>query len=196
MDTRYLLPLILALGVVLCSCSSLNPLKKPDDSKPAKEEKTLVIPVCSTAQEQYAYASMYKRRQVVISEPKRRAEQTRRIAECYEKVVGSFPDDATYTPVAYLELGDCAARVEDHRKALEYYDLARQKYSGNEYVQCRSLLSKARIYDRQGRFEDAKVIYKDIMDGYSGSNNAAVRDLAKKAEGGYYQLRQKPKKAL
>src|SRR5690606_15945003 len=104
-------------------------------SQADKAEGALVIPTHPTAQTQYGFAKVYHNSQLISPELSRRKTQMARISSAYEKVIQNFPQDQQFTPLAMMELGDCAAQADDMTKARGYYAQARAGFPQNEYVQ-------------------------------------------------------------
>jgi tetratricopeptide (TPR) repeat protein len=155
-----------------------------------KAEKELVIPDFPSAKEQFQFAKMYQGSQLVQPELERRRVQMNKIGQYYQRVLVNFPNDPEYVPLTYLELGDCAAQSDEFDLSISYYQKA-QAGSQNEFINARSQYSIARIYDSQGRYVDAKAIYKRIMDQYGKTENGRVRDVAARSAKLYMTVHEK-----
>jgi len=172
---------ILVLTTLFSGCSGkLSGSAKVD-------EKALVIPDFPTANEQFQYAKFYQNSQLISPELDRRRNQMMKIGQCFNRVLINFPNDTVYVPLTYLELGDCAAQSDEFLKAIEFYQQAGAS-SQDDFVQARSQYSIARIYNIQGKYEEAKAIYKSIIDRYSKSESGKVRDVVKRSAQLYYQV--------
>lgn len=158
------------------------------------EQKKLVIPDYPTAKDQFSFALAYAQAQVISPDAKRRHVQIGKIMQAFEKVIANFPADTSVVPRTFLELGDCAATDGDLKKARQYYQTALAKYPNDDYIQARGTFSIGRLQDVEGNHEDAKLSYKEVMDRFGTSQLAAVRDIAKKASRGYYQVQEQPRK--
>jgi tetratricopeptide (TPR) repeat protein len=155
-----------------------------------KSEPKLVVPVCSTPQEQFAYATVYQRTQILHGEEDKRAGQLDKIIQCYEAVCTNFPNDVVFTPIAYLEIADCVNLKGDQKKAIQMYDAAISKYPDNDYLQARSLTAIGKSYDMLGKNEKAKTYYKQVMDRFADSEKNSIRDIVKRANHLYYTLKE------
>jgi len=151
------------------------------------DEKALVIPDFPTANEQFQYAKFYQNSQLISPELDRRRDQMLKIGQCYNRVLTNFPNDSVYVPLTYLELGDCAAQSDEFPKAIEFYQQAGAS-SQDDFVQSRSQYSIARIYNIQGKYEEAKAIYKSIIDRYGKTESGRTRDVVKRSAQLYYQV--------
>lgn len=151
------------------------------------DENALVIPDFPTAKDQFQFARMYQNSQLIAPELERRRGQMAKIGECYQRVITNFPNDQTYVPLTYLELGDCAAQSDELQMALSYYEKANAA-SQDDFVKARAQYSTARIYDIQKRYEEAKAIYKSIMEQYGKSESGKVRDVVNRSAQLYFKV--------
>jgi tetratricopeptide (TPR) repeat protein len=154
------------------------------------DENALVIPDFPSADEQFKFARMYQNAQLIAPELDRRRLQMQKIGECYHRVITNFPNDSVYVPLTYLELGDCAAQSDEFDMAVNYYQQAAAR-SQDDFVLARSQYSIARIYDSKGRFEEAKAMYKDIIEKYGKSESGKVRDVVTRAGQLYVKVHEK-----
>jgi tetratricopeptide (TPR) repeat protein len=177
-------PYWILLLPLLTACATIGRDKPP----PPVE---LVVPACPSAQAQFAYAKTFQGSLIMSGEKERRRDQLNRIAQCYEKVVNSFPDDRVYTPLAYLEMADSTAHGGDAKLAVSMYRAAIQKWPEIEYIYARSLLSIGRLQDGTGQFEEAKQTYTELRERFSGSKSEKVNAMVKAADSAYYQMREK-----
>ncbi|MBX7247255.1 MAG: tetratricopeptide repeat protein [Candidatus Sumerlaeaceae bacterium] len=182
--TSYLIRTLLLAFVCLLM---LPPLA----AKPKEEEQTLVIPDFESAKEQYAFAMLYQRKQVISPDKKRRDIQLAKIVECHEAVLRNFPNDPTYTPLSALAIADAMTGRQDFKGAIARYEQIQKIYPENDYVQARAMYSIARCDDSLGQFESAKQLYRKIMDSYTNSENSGIREIASKSKALYYQVRDK-----
>lgn len=158
--------------------------------KDKSDENALVIPDFPTAKEQFQFARIYQNSQLIAPELNRRQLQMQKIGECYQRVLTLFPNDSVYVPLTYLELGDCAAQSDQFDMALNYYQQAGAS-SQDDFVQARSQFSIARIYDTQRRYEEAKAIYKNIIERYGKSESGKVQEVVARSKGLYVQVHEK-----
>lgn len=172
----------ITLPLVLAGCAGKA---GGGSSKVAEEE--LVIPDFPDARTQFNFAKTYQANQLIMPDLDRRRVQMTKIAQCYHKVLQNFPNDPVYVPLSYFELGDCAAQSDDFAGAIGFYQRA-QSVSQEEFVQARGTFSIARIYGLQGRHEEAKALYKSIMDRFSKSESGRVRDVVTRAAQQYYKV--------
>lgn len=193
--TARVLRILLVATAVACAfagCSSLNKLKPESDSPVATE---LVIPDFATAREQYSYAASFQRAQVLSTDRKKRDGQLERIATVHARVVQLFPDDRVFTPLSELAIADCYATQDQQEQAIAEFQRIVQRHPGNDYIQARGLYSIARSMDRLGQYEQAKGIYRQVMERYATSEKEIVRIIGKKAEANYLQVREQPANA-
>ncbi|MCX7718100.1 MAG: tetratricopeptide repeat protein [Candidatus Sumerlaeaceae bacterium] len=190
--TVKLLPIVLvASGAagVLVGCSTLANVTKKD-APPAPTE--LVIPDFPTAREQYSYAASFQRAQVLSTDRKKRDAQLERIASVHARVVQLFPDDRVFTPLSELAIADCRASQDRQQEAIAAFQRVVQRHPENDYIQARGLYSIARSMDRLGQYEQAKGIYRQVMERYANSEKEIVRIIGKKAQANYLQVREQP----
>lgn len=190
--TGAVLPILLVALVALgmaTGCSSLNMTKSKSDAPQATE---LVIPDFPTAREQYSYAAAFQRAQVLSTDRAKRDAQLDRIASVHGRVVQLFPDDRVFTPLSELAIADCYASQDNQQKAIAEFQRIVQRHPGNDYVQARGLYSIARSLDRLGQYEQAKGIYRQVMERYANSEKEIVRIIGKKAQANYLQVREQP----
>jgi tetratricopeptide (TPR) repeat protein len=180
--TRNMFVPITFLIFFLAGCAGLS-------SQADKAESALVIPTHPTAQSQYGFAKVYHNSQLISPELSRRKAQMARISSAYEKVVQNFPQDTQFTPLAMMEMGDCAAQADEMAKARGYYAQARAAYPQNEYVQARVLFSEGKLLEAEGKFVESKAVFKQVMDRFGKSESVRVRDVAQRASTLYYQVR-------
>ncbi len=154
------------------------------------DENALVIPDFPSAKEQFQFAKMYQGSQLIAPELDRRRLQMDKIGECYHRVLTNFPNDTVYVPLTYLELGDGAAQSDQLDKAISYYQQALSS-SSDEFIQARGKYSIGRIYDTKGQFEQAKAVYKGIIDEFGKSESGKVRDVVNRAAQLYVTVREK-----
>jgi tetratricopeptide (TPR) repeat protein len=193
--TVKLLPILLAasgFAAVLSGCSSLANVTKKDDAPAATE---LVIPDFPTAREQYSYAASFQRAQVLSTDRKKRDAQLDRIASVHARVVQLFPDDRVFTPLSELAIADCLASQDRQQEAIAAFQRVVQRHPENDYIQARGLYSIARSMDRLGQYEQAKGIYRQVMERYANSEKEIVRIIGKKAQANYLQVREQPANA-
>jgi tetratricopeptide (TPR) repeat protein len=158
------------------------------------EPSKLVIPDYPTAKEQYQFALIYERSQFLAPEMPRRKEQVKKVCQCYQRVIDDFPQDGTYAPRAYLQLGDCAMKVSQAEEAMQYYRTVLAMAPNDEYLQARALFSMAQVYDSKKEYETGKTIYKDVMDRFGTSSNGGVRSVVSAASSMYYTVHEQPAK--
>ncbi|MGI8905075.1 MAG: tetratricopeptide repeat protein [Candidatus Sumerlaeaceae bacterium] len=182
-NTRFI-PHILALLFCCCWCGNAVAAKET--------EKKLVIPDYPCAKDQYNFALMYEKAQFMSTVPEQRRQQMIKIAQCYQRVIDSFPQDLEFTSRALLQIGDCHAKISEPYQAIRYYEVVLNSASEDEYLQARALFSVAQMHDAKKEYEAAKHVYKEVMDRYGTSGNAAVRDLTKRASMLYFQVREQP----
>lgn len=190
--TVKLLPIVLAASGtagVLVGCSTLANVTKKD-APPAATE--LVIPDFPTAREQYSYAASFQRAQVLSTDRKKRDAQLERIASVHARVVQLFPDDRVFTPLSELAIADCLASQDRQQEAIAAFQRVVQRHPENDYIQARGLYSIARSMDRLGQYEQAKGIYRQVMERYANSEKEIVRIIGKKAQANYLQVREQP----
>lgn len=171
------------LGAIVTLPGCAGKLKGVDKG----QEEELVIPDFASAKEQFQFAKMYQGSLLIAPELKRRRLQMEKVMQCYSKVLSNFPNDTMYVPLTYLEMGDCAAQSDDMVQAVAYYQKAQQS-SQEEFIQARSQYSIGRIYNMQGKYPEAKAIFKNIIDTYGHSKSGKVQDVAKRAAQLYYQV--------
>lgn len=181
---RLLVAVQLVLMVVgLTGCASIG-------AGGGADEKQLVIPDFPTAKEQYGFAVLFKDAMIPSTEPGKRASQISRMRQCYERVVSNFPDDATYTPLARLEIADGFRTIGDVKKARSQYEEILEQFPDNEYVAARAHFSIGRILDQTGQPAEAKAVYHQVHEDYANSSSGAVRDIVKRADRLYYSVRE------
>ena len=194
-DSRGVLILLhrsaaLAIGLAclfLGGCSTLSKEAPPPETR-------LVIPDYATAQEQYQFASTFAKRQPPSTRADTRKRQLAQQIQAYEKVVQLFPADTEYTPVAYLEIGDCYGTMGDYARALEYYQAGPQRWPDNEFVRARAMYSYAKVLDAEKKFTESKNVYKQVMDEFGKSSDPRIKQIVQRASAGYYTLREQPAK--
>lgn len=173
---------VLASSLVLGGCAGkLQRSTKTD-------ENALIIPDFPTAKEQFNFAQVYAGSMLISPELPRRREQMAKIAETYQRVITNFPNDPTYVPLTTLELGDCAARSSEDALAIQLYQQAYGQAGTNDFVKSRAEYSIARVYDNQLRHEEAKAIYKRIIDIYGKSPSGRVQDVVRRSATEYYRV--------
>lgn len=161
-------------------------------SAASSQETKLVIPDCPSAKEQYGFALVYQRSQLLSPEESRKKEQLAKIRQCFERVVANYPNDPVYAARADLEIADCYSKSGDRKKAIEIYSAIVDKYAGNDYAQARALYSMARTHDFERRHEEAKAIYRQVMDQFGNSQTQSVKDIVKRSQAAYYQIKEQP----
>lgn len=154
-------------------------------------EKELVIPDFPTVKEQFAFAKMFQSSLFTAPELDRRRTQMDQVAQYYNRVLINFPNDPTYVPLTYLELGDCAAQSDYFDKAIQAYQHA-MSLTQDEFVQVRAQYSIARMYDTQGRFEEGKAIYRRLIEQHKNTESGRVKDVLQRAYQHYITVQQKP----
>lgn len=184
--TTLIISTIAVLGAGLTGCGGNT--KMAEKNKVVETE--LVIPDFPTAKEQFMFAKMFQSSQVTNPELEKRRVQMNKVTQYYGRVIKNFPNDQTYVPLTYLELGDCAALSDDLQGAIQYYQQA-QSASNDDFVQVRSQYSIARIYDTLERFEEAKAIYKRLMEQYRGTESGRVKDVLKRCYERYMMVQEK-----
>lgn len=175
--------LMLAVFMSLQGCSSLMPSW-------ASRTPKLVIPDCDSAKDQYTYASMFQQSQVPALKPENRREQLLKFEQCYAKVKDNFPEDQVYTPMACLDIADCVATRGDLKKAISLYNDAIRRYPENESAAARALFSVGRVLDLQGKYDQSKKVYRELIDKHKDSQLAFVHDIVQSAESAYYAPRE------
>lgn len=154
-------------------------------------ETQLVIPDFPTAKEQFTFAKAFQAGQVLSPELERRRGQMEKVAQYYNRVLVNFPNDSNYVALTWLELGDCAAQSDYFDRSIQAYQQA-MRASQDEFIQVRAQYSIARMYDAQGRFAEAKAIYKRLMDEHKTSDSGRVRDVLKRCYEQYIIVHEKP----
>ena len=109
----------------------------------------------------------------------------------HARVVQQFPDDRVFTPLSELAIADCLASQDRQQQAIAEFQRILQRHPNNEYVQARGLYSIARSMDRLGQYEEAKAIYRQVMERYAKSDKEIIRIIGKKAEANYLQVRER-----
>lgn len=160
----------------------------------AEAEKDLVIPDFPTAREQFAFAKMYKQGILTSPDLKKRRGQMDKLAQYYNRVLINFPNDTTYVPLTYLELGDCAAQSDYLDQAIQAYQHA-MSLSQDEFIKVRGMYSIAQMYDIQERFVEGKALYKRIVDEHKSTEDGRVKDVVRRAYQRYLVVQEKPAKA-
>jgi len=183
---------ILLVGVLVAL--ALLPSNLPAFSFGGKnaEEKKLVIPDFDNVRDQYAYAVSMQQSMLPSTDKKRRRVQLDRLIQCYSKVVENFPEDKTFTPVAYVTVAECYMARGDERLAHSMFQQAMQKWSDNDYIVARCMLDIANAYDRSQRYSEAQKLYKEIMERFKDSKVPGVSDIIARARARYYTAKEEP----
>lgn len=179
---------------LLIACAVLGGCSLPGRAQSAPAAEKLIIPDYPTPKEQYNFARMYQSSQVRTSDKLRRDTQLDKAIQAYRKVLELYPNDEQFTPLALLNIGDCVGMKKDYRGARAVYAEASQRWPHLELIQARAAYSTARTLDQEQKFEEGKVIYKNIMEQYGNSEDPAVRQIAKLSAQNYYRLRTEPAK--
>jgi tetratricopeptide (TPR) repeat protein len=189
--TRISPLLIVALlaSAFMPGCSAMAKPKKA----PAEEER-LIIPDYPTPKDQYNFARVYQASQIKANDPKRLSSQYEKAIQAYKKVLELFPNDEQFTPLAMLNWGDCVGMQGDMAGGRAIYKDAAERWPNIDLIQARANYSTARTLDQEKRFEEAKVIYKLLMDHFGNSQDPALRQIAKLSSEYYYKLRTEPVK--
>jgi len=175
----------------LAGCASLGIGTSDEKSKPPPpEEKQLVIPDFPTAKEQYSFAIMYQRNIIISPDQARRRVQMDKVVQCHDRVLKNFPGDKTYAPLSMVAIADANATIGELSTAIDIYKNTMAKYPENEYIQARALFAIARTLDNQGKFQEAKDTYRQVMENHSSSHSAAVQDIVKRAQGMYFTIKE------
>jgi tetratricopeptide (TPR) repeat protein len=161
----------------------------------AEDATKLVIPDYPTAKDQYSFAVMYEKAQFVPPELAKKRVALQKVTQCYQRVIDLFPQDTTYTPRAYLSLGDCEGKLNEPDKAMQYYQYIINTFPTDEYLQARALFATAQMLDLKKQYEQAKTIYKEVMEKYGNSTNTGVRQITKSASVLYFQVHEQPAKS-
>lgn len=77
-------------------------------------------------------------------------------------------DDDVLEANALVLTGDCYVNLEKYDEALDYYNKAVRKASGNVQIVPRVLLKEANVYDAQGNYGKALECYEQIKSNYPG----------------------------
>lgn len=173
----------------ISGCASFSTSKNKSKARPT-EEKQLVIPDFPTAKEQYSFAIMYQRSLIISPDMARRQVQMDKVTQCHDRVLKNFPGDQTYAPLAMVAIADANASIGELPTAIEIYHATMAKYPDNEYIQARALFAIARTLDNQGKFQEAKDTYRQVMERFSASHSAAVQDLVRRAQGLYFTVKE------
>jgi tetratricopeptide (TPR) repeat protein len=170
--------------ILACGCSMVK--------KDTPPETRLVIPDYNTVAEQYEFAATFAKKLPPSVHKETRARQLRQQIQAYEKVVQSYPADTQFTPVAYLEIGDCYGSMGDYTRAREYYQAAPQRWPDNEFVRARSMYSYAKVLDAERNYTESKQVYKQVMDEFGKSGDSRIKQIVQRASAAYYTLREQP----
>lgn len=182
-----------AAAVILALASGCSSLQTTKDSPPTPVAgETLVIPDFNTAREQLGYAVAYQRAQVMSAEPVRKKAQLDKINQALQRVVVNFPNDTEYAPLALLQIADNYGTMGDLKRAGEAYGDIANRYGSNEVVQARAMFSMARVRDKQGRYDEGKAIYKQLMDAHENSTTPALKHIGSLSKQAYFRARIMP----
>jgi tetratricopeptide (TPR) repeat protein len=160
------------------------------------------IPDFPTAREQYQYAeSVYSRaRPLPIENPHERwritevespyfeAPLTRyrerdyqRFIGAFERVVSRFPEDAEFTPIAMVRLGEFYHLTGDHFMAASRYNDVLDHHSDDEVLSAAALFGLARVQMSQQQFTEAQRCYQLLIERHRDSQNPRIIDLVGRA---------------
>ncbi len=172
----------------------ISPLPSFGFLKWRSEEKKLVIPDFDTAQEQFAYASSLHVGVLPSLDKKKRRQQLERWIQAYSKVVERFPDDKTYTPLAYLTVAECQADLGKIQIARSMFREATERWGDNELVVARAMYDLAVTLDQEQRYSESQQIYREIIERFKDSQKPGVGEIVKKAQARYYLAKEEPVK--
>ncbi len=186
---------IIVTGLLICvlviGMAAISGCTDKLGRKEKETETELVIPDFPTAKEQFLFARMFQNSQMLAPELAKRRVQMNKVSQYYQRVLKNFPNDPEYVPRTYLELGDCASLSDEDQLAITLYQKAQAISNQDDFIVARSQYSIARMYDIQGRYVEAKQIYKDIMDRYKKSEAGNVRDVVARATKLYLVVQEK-----
>lgn len=157
-----------------------------------KPKPEYVVPEFETAGEQYGFAESQRQKTTASSVSERRKEQMESIVVLYAKVVERFPEDRVYTPQAKLKLAMLNMRMpgmDAKRNAIEILEECVQQHDDFEEVHANALYQLGVALDIVGDYERAQNRYREVFDRYGASENAQLKEVAKKARSNYNKVR-------
>lgn len=182
--------LMLVAGcMALAGCSLGFSLRKS-----SREPTKLVIPDFDSPREQYAYAASIQRAMLPSLDKERRRIQLDRIIQSYSKVVENFPDDKTYTPVAFVTIAESYAELDEQGRAQSMFREAMTRWSDNDYIVARCMLDIAMSLDRQRRYSESQKLYREILERFKDSRKPGVGEIVARAQARYYAAKEEPAK--
>lgn len=151
----------------------------------------LYIPEYDTAQEQYFYALKIKNNPYKSLAPDSRDAAQKEAIEALELLIKRFPDDPSFTPLAYVSMADSYYNLHRYKKALKVYSLAQEKYPNQDDIEAASLFGQARAYEKLKKFSQANELYKNCIDKFSDDQREEVQNIVKKCQYYYQKLKRK-----
>lgn len=80
----------------------------------------------------------------------------------YDNIINSFPE-SDWAAEAYFGIAEAYKNKKDYNNAIKYYDLIVKKYKKG-FLSAEALTNKGKILEAEGKYEQAKVIYKKVVD--------------------------------
>ncbi|MBN1516206.1 tetratricopeptide repeat protein [Candidatus Sumerlaeota bacterium] len=153
----------LCFALILCSCVRKQPLS--------------VIPDKDTAESQYLYAYMYHKSTIPPAESQALHAMYIGLILRYQKVVERFPDDMQYTPEAILHIARLMNAQNQNQRCVNYLEAALPLYRDKlPQFEARALYRIGLSLDRQKKYAEAKVIYKECTQKFSGYTDPVIKD--------------------
>ena len=147
-----------------------------------------VIPDQPTAAEQAWTADEQLRVAQRTPDPDEQAEEFRKAAAAFEKVVERFPKDRQYTPAAHLLEAEIYFRLEDFRRAERTYRDVIRLYPEVADVHVNALFGVAEAITARGKGAAGKDYYRQVIDIYGESDDPNIVRRVKMAKQRYDRI--------
>lgn len=147
------------------------------------------IPTFDTARDQLMFAREQKANQILSTDRKKRHQQMREIILAFQAVIKRFPDDAEYTPAAYVSMGDAYYTFRRYKDAVKTYRTALKKYPDQDDIQLFALYGLGLSYDRLRNYDKAQFYYKNCIDRFRDDEREQFKKIVHECEVLYGQVR-------
>jgi tetratricopeptide (TPR) repeat protein len=147
-----------------------------------------VVPEMMTASEQARVADDQLRLAQRTPDEDARRKELKKASAAFQQVVTRFPDDTTYTPAAYLILGDIHYRLEDYKNAERYYRTVVREYPNIADVHAGALYGLGETLTAAGNGRAGKEYYRQMLDIYAETDNPLIRERMAIAKRRYDQV--------